>query len=234
MNGNIELFKNNVDFYSVGYGDYALKPWEEKILSQVKGESVLDVACGGGRMTVPLLRNGHNVIGMDFVSEFKPKIIEHENEFKGKFEFVESDMVDRFPFDDNSFDALTCINSIVYLKDRKQVEYVLKEMHRVLKPKGQLFITSWNIFHPRWGTSLVLNYLTRRGKSFGQTSPFFPTDNRMAHSKTYMYVPNRWLLRKLLKELNIDGQVCTSGEYIGMKGIHRLTTPNIVITGVKC
>ena len=68
VDNNVKFFEDNVDFYSKEYKDYELRPWELEITRQVCGPDVLDVACGGGRMTIPLLRKGYHVTGTDFVA----------------------------------------------------------------------------------------------------------------------------------------------------------------------
>lgn len=223
MDKNKIFFKNNVDFYSEEYRDYTLKPWERLIVESVNGY-VLDVACGGGRITVPMLRRGCNVVGTDFIKEFEPKIRQHEQEFKGDFKFIESEMT-ALPFRDKSFDAVSCVNSIIYLKDISEIRVAIKEMSRVIKPGGKLFITSWNLWHPLWGISVVLNYILRRGRSFGATSPFNTTDNRLNNSKTYMFVPTRKALKAICKEVGLDCTIKT--------GDGKPFCPILVIEGSK-
>ncbi len=233
--GNVKFFKNNVDFYSEEYRDYTLKPWEAEIVNrlgdQIAGRDVLDVACGGGRITVPLLRRGFDVVGTDFVPEFESKIRQHESEFNGKFRFVASDML-ALPFPDASFDALTCINSLVYLHDADEVRRCLAEMTRVLRPGGQLFITTWNLWHPLWGVSVVLNWLMHDGSDFGQTSPFWSTDKRLNNSKTRMFVASREAIRDACPpEMSVE--VVTGAQFAGNRGLLSRFHPILVVSGRK-
>lgn len=230
--GNLTFFKNNVDFYSEEYRDYSLKPWEKRVVDLVIGAKVLDVACGGGRITVPLLRRGHDVVGVDFVGEFEPKIRQHETEFRGKFRFVESTMT-ALPLADGSFDAVVCVNSLVYLKNVKEVCQSLREMSRVLKTHGSLYIATWNILHPMWGTSVVLNYLLRRGGRFGETSPFCTTDSRMRNSRTSMFVPTANTLTRLCQGAGIACYTATGAEFSGRHGPLSPFHPILVVSGMK-
>jgi len=225
---NLGFFKNNVEFYSEEYRDYTLKPWERRLVELVVGPEVLDVACGGGRITVPLLRRGFNVTGMDFVGEFEGKVREHESEFKGNFKFDEADMTD-LPYADCSFDTVTCVNSLVYLRNIEEVYMTISEISRVLKLGGRMLITTWNILHPYWGASVVLNYLIRRSERFGGTSPFFATDGRIAKSPTHMYVPSRRTLNRICQECGIASCIVTGRE----KGLLALFHPILVIVGEK-
>ena len=229
---NQQFFKNNIDFYSEEYRDYSLKPWEKLIVDSVSGEDVLDVACGGGRITVPLLRRGYNVTGTDFVGEFEAKIRRHKAVFTGRFEFVESDMT-KLPFSNETFDSITCINSLVYLRNAEEAYKALKEMCRVLRPTGKLFITTWNIRHPYWGISVVLNYLLGRGKKFGETSPFWSTDSRINNSPTRMFVPTKGALEQICWTAGIRGSICTGREFTKGRSLLSPFHPILVITGTK-
>ena len=229
--GNVRFFRDNVDFYSEEYRDYTLKPWEKVIVESVSGKDVLDVACGGGRITVPLLRRGHDVVGTDFIPEFEDKILQHKSESNGDFRFIASDML-KLPFPCNSFGAVTCINALVYLRDADEVRKCMSEMVRVLRPGGQLFITTWNLWHPMWGTSVLLNYLLRRGGKFGQTSPFWTTDKRINNSRTRMFVATRKALRDACPpEMTIEiqtGRECADG-----RGLLSPFHPILVVSGRK-
>jgi ubiquinone/menaquinone biosynthesis C-methylase UbiE len=47
---------------------------------------------------------------------------------------------ENMPYDNDSFDTLTCLFSMMYFKD---VERALSEFFRVTKPNGRIIITSW-------------------------------------------------------------------------------------------
>lgn len=231
-NSNLRFFKNNVDFYSEEYRDYSLKPWESRIVNLATGPEVLDVACGGGRITVPLLRRGHNVTGVDFVGAFEPKIKKHEREFRGKFTFAESGMTD-LPFDDGTFNSVVCINSIIYLRSAEEIRRAVREMSRVLKPVGRLYLTSWNLLHPLWGISVAVNYIVGRGKKFGETSPFWATDRRLQNSKTRMFVPSKDVLEQICRNAGINSKAYTGPVFAGGDGLLAKFHPIIVVAGIK-
>ena len=232
MKSNIDFFRANVDFYSEEYRDYSLKPWEKKIVGLVSGPNVLDVACGGGRITVPLLRRGHNVVGIDFVKEFEDRIRYHIAEFVGEFSFIASDMT-KLPLSANTFDSVICINSLVYLRNAGEVCESIREMNRVLKPSGKLFITTWNLLHPLWGASVVLNYLLRRGHKFGETSPFWATDSRINNSRTTMFVPSGKMIKQICNVAGFSVSVHTGRSFVSNGSLLAMFHPILVITGSK-
>lgn len=102
---------------------------------------LIDIACGSGGPTLRLAeKTGCKVIGIDT----HEKGIETANKQKDKLDFGEkatfkiADGSSSLPFDDESFDALVCIDAINHLPKR---EIVIAEWNRILKPKGKLLFT---------------------------------------------------------------------------------------------
>jgi len=105
------------------------------------GETVLDVACGGGRFSFWLARRGLRVTGIDFALG----MVDTANE-KAAFDgldahFVCGEAAD-LPFDDGVFDNAICMGSLMYLVTLAGQRAVLSEIRRVLKPGGSLVITT--------------------------------------------------------------------------------------------
>jgi ubiquinone/menaquinone biosynthesis C-methylase UbiE len=233
MPDNLKFFQNNVGFYSDDYRDYSLKLWEQKIVDQVTGPEVLDVACGGGRMAVSILRKGLNVTGTDFVGEFEERVRRHQAEFKGTFKFVTAHMT-KLPFPDSSFDSVICINSIVYLHGPEEISQTMKELCRILKPGGKLFVTSWNRWHPLWGSSIILNYILRRSHRFGETHPFFAMDSRIVkRSPTHMFVPGKNVLDRICELNGVSATTVTGRAFAGSSNPVLLIHPILVTSGTK-
>ncbi len=233
MPDNPKFFRDNVAYYSDDYRDFSFKPWEKQIVDSVKGPEVLDVACGGGRMAVPLLRMGHNVTCVDFIHEFEGKIRRHGAEFRGTFKFAEAQMT-KLPFADNTFDSVICINSVLYLTDLHEVQAAVNEMCRVLKPGGKLFITSWSLLQPLWFASVVLNYVTRRSKTFGETHPFFTMDGRLLNkSKTHMFIPARRAIERMCNARGVNSRTYTGYGFTHNGSPMAPLHPILVIEGTK-
>lgn len=103
-------------------------------------QSILDLACGYGRFTVPLARKGYKIEGIDVT----PALIEcarRNAKRKGVIvSFKTGDMCD-LPYDENTFDVVICMwsafSEIVPQQDQIKV---LSEMRRVLTPSGFSFI----------------------------------------------------------------------------------------------
>jgi ubiquinone/menaquinone biosynthesis C-methylase UbiE len=90
--------------------------------------AVLDVGCGTGGFMMKLARTGHKVFGFDI----SPVGILHANNRGLRSVSVAS--ANNFPFKDESFDMVTCID--VLESKSLSPEAVVKEALRVLKPGG--------------------------------------------------------------------------------------------------
>lgn len=93
---------------------------------------VLDVACGTGDMAVELLRQGCSVTGVDLSKEMMA--IAKRKAPQAEYRLAD---VERLPFGDASFDAVTCAFGV---RNFVHLDQGLGEMLRVLKPGGRMVI----------------------------------------------------------------------------------------------
>ena len=103
---------------------------------------VLDIASGSGGPALFLARTvGCNVTGLDI----NPSSTRAANEwaqslgFGSRVHFHHGNASQALPFEDQSFTAVICIDSMNHLPGRLQV---LKEWHRVLRPGGRMLFTN--------------------------------------------------------------------------------------------
>lgn len=111
--------------------------WRRRAVREVergnrKVECVLDVACGTGDMVLELTKRSYLVTGVD-LSEEMLAIAKRKVE-NGKWEVADAE---HLPYDDNSFDAVTCAFGV---RNFVHLEKGLNEMLRVLKPGGRIAI----------------------------------------------------------------------------------------------
>jgi ubiquinone/menaquinone biosynthesis C-methylase UbiE len=108
------------------------------LLNLKENVSMLDIGCGTGWALGQAAKlNGDN--GTFCGVDLSEKMIEKANEnFKGRenFHFIKAN-AEEIPFEDNRFDIIICTNSFHhYLHPDK----ALKEMHRLTKPQGKVYI----------------------------------------------------------------------------------------------
>lgn len=105
--------------------------WRKSAVQGLHGK-VLDVACGTGDMAVELLRQGCSVTGVDLSKEMVA--IAKRKAPQAEYRLAD---VERLPFGDASFDAVTCAFGV---RNFVHLEQGLHEMLRVLKPGGRMVI----------------------------------------------------------------------------------------------
>lgn len=105
--------------------------WRKSAVQGLHGK-VLDVACGTGDMAVELLRQGCSVTGVDLSKEMMA--IAKRKAPQAEYSLAD---VERLPFGDATFDAVTCAFGV---RNFVHLEQGLGEMLRVLKPGGRMVI----------------------------------------------------------------------------------------------
>ncbi len=106
-----------------------------EILGGLPRGVALDAACGTGRHSAYLASLGHTVIGVDSSAA----MLERAREKVPSGEFHEADLHD-LPFPDDHVDAVVCALALMHVPD---IEPVLGEFVRVLRPGGSLVISDW-------------------------------------------------------------------------------------------
>lgn len=109
---------------------------------------VLDVGCGSGFFT---LMFGGEVLGLDNLENVE---VYRRRGLQAYSIDLEKD---RFPFEDESFDATVCLEVLEHLRDPRNI---LREMLRVLKLNGYLLISTPNNSMPTWR---IRDFLLRFG-----------------------------------------------------------------------
>src|SRR4051812_17345888 len=94
---------------------------------------VLDLGVGDGRVTAHV--DAARLVGADTsqvaLDRARPRL--------GEAELVRVDAEEPLPFEDTSFDLVTCIETMEHIRD---VQMTLSEIRRVLRPGGRLAMTT--------------------------------------------------------------------------------------------
>lgn len=101
---------------------------------------VLDLGCGSGRHTVYLAKNGFKVYGIDIAEEGIKITKEWLKKEKLQANLKIGSIYKRLPYQDNFFDAVISTHTIHHARI-KTIRKAIREIERVLKPKGLIFIT---------------------------------------------------------------------------------------------
>ncbi|MBI2589457.1 methyltransferase domain-containing protein [Candidatus Berkelbacteria bacterium] len=136
--GNAEMFPE----------DLALDDWQwlavVKVLAPISGQTVLDAGCAKGKFVARLEAEGAKAIGIDL----SPALLAAARARGLRARFLEGS-VTALPFEDESFDAVICIEVLEHVPE---LERALKELGRVLRPGGSLVVIDKNRagLHPEW------------------------------------------------------------------------------------
>lgn len=127
--------------------DHSVSPWYQLVreyIGDVSGQSILEVACGGGGFVQKLSQAGAVATGCDFSYAALRAAHARLGLAKGNSSsFVQGD-AQSLPFADSSFHAIISCETIEHLP---RVLTAIKEMHRVTRPGGKLFLTTPNYFN---------------------------------------------------------------------------------------
>lgn len=128
-------------------GDYArfakyMEPGAREIFRQwdiAAGERLLDVGCGSGQLVIPAAEGGVRATGIDIASN----LIE-EGRLRARAQgleirFDEGD-AEQLPYRDGEFDVVTSLIGAMFAP---RPERVARELARVCRPGGRLFMANW-------------------------------------------------------------------------------------------
>ena len=156
-----------------------------KWLDPRENERILDVACGGGALSLKTAEKGCKVYGID-KSEDAINHAKRSSE-RGRIpcEFEVGDAED-LPYPNEYYDKVICSSSLEHFKNDVKA---LKEMHRGLKPNGVVVLTTDSFSYP------ISDELKER--------------HRQIH-----YVVNYYMEETLKKRFRISGFEMRRSEYL--------------------
>lgn len=163
-----------------------VSPTIEKFLKGKKGR-VLDIGCGSGRNFVKF--KGLKWFGIDFSRKMLDYAKITAKNKKIKIELKKADSL-KIPYKDNYFDYILCYAVLHCIDSVKKREETIKEIYRVLKPKGQALISVWGKNSPR---------LRSKGKEC-----FVPwTVKEKTKIKRYTYIYDKKEIEELVENIGL-------------------------------
>ena len=136
MNPWEDIFKKNGRVFETPHTDM---PRIAKLMKERGAKKVLDLGNGTGRHTVYMAKNGFEVYGFDQ----SPEAIQATQKWlqaEGlSAQFTQGDMNKKLPYKDGFFDAVITVKVINH-GNIASIKKIAKEISRVLKPGGVLFV----------------------------------------------------------------------------------------------
>jgi len=159
----IEKNKRDFDLIADQFSDTRQNIWPElKELKFNKNEKILDLGCGNGRL-FELFNNKVKYTGIDISENLVEKAkTKYGNHFKV------GDILS-LPFSNEYFDSVWSIAVFHHVPSKELRIKALKEINRVLKKNGELIITCWNLYQPRYYKLLLKFFFS---KLFGSKLDF--------------------------------------------------------------
>lgn len=135
-----DSFANDYDnWYQSKLGNF-VDTVEKKLIEEMAGfkvgEKVLDIGSGTGNYSIWLAKKGLQVTGLDQSKAMMNIAKKKADEEDLAIDWVEADATN-LPFPNESFDLVLSVTAIEFMDD---INAVLKETIRVLKPNGRLVI----------------------------------------------------------------------------------------------
>lgn len=172
-----------------------------KMLENIKGKRVLDLACGEGYNTRIIARKGAKVTGIDFSKELIGYAIKQEQKDTLGITYYISDAGNLAIFKNNTFDIVTCFMA---LQDIENYQKAIKEAFRVLKRRGRFVFV---IPHPCFTRRIIDGKIIggweykKDNKDFSSKNALFYKVDRYFHTNKYIVQWNMGRLTRHFKSL---------------------------------
>lgn len=189
----IDFVREGKDFYREEMNNPAFL----KLVGNVNGKNVLDLACGEGSNTRILARRGAKIVGVDASERLIEAATISEKKEKLGTNYLVLDAANLKEFSDNQFDVVTCSMALM---DIENYRGTIRETARVLKKNGRFV---FSIVHPcfSWGD------ITSRGKPIGEwkyEEGALDHSMKTLHYERTMYfgrlrLKSQWDMKRLVK-----------------------------------
>lgn len=211
---NIKHYSGEVPYYSTA----DLRPAEKSLLAEIDKKAILlDLGCGSGRFSIGAAKLGFRVTGVDITPDAVKAATKRAKELKLKdVNFRVGDMTE-LEFTSNLFDVVFCprfvINAVSTMPRRKMA---VKEMLRVVKKDGRVYIESFNRFYLGMGisvlirnllTDLIRNMKLQLSKDLGNEykgllpgDMVYPSNKVKSATVGYAHIPNIFELKTMIPE----------------------------------
>ena len=126
--------KSDAEIYALDFSEEMLK------FAEIKAEKML-----GKKIANNIIKTDNKK------SSIIDNLLNNHKDNKGNVIFIQHDLTKKLPFEDKTFDNVICIATLHCIKGKANRTKILKEIYRVLAPKGKLLIKVWNRKSKRFG-----------------------------------------------------------------------------------
>jgi 2-polyprenyl-3-methyl-5-hydroxy-6-metoxy-1,4-benzoquinol methylase len=138
------------------FQDVLIEPATERLLQVCPGDSVLDVACGAGRLARRLAKVGAKVVGIDYSAKFIERARQRNDAEGVEVDYRVMDACNEealLSLGVHEFDRAVCTMALM---DMASLEPLMRSLGKLLKPKG-FFVFS--VAHPCFHSSAVQRFM---------------------------------------------------------------------------
>lgn len=147
------------------------------------GAKGLDMGCGTGHYIKKMSKYGFKMSGFDLSKRMTEQAKKRNKDIKSR---IKPGNILKIPFKKEKFDFAYCINVMHHLPSLKKQKDALKEIKRVLRPGGVLFIHEVNTDNPLF--KFYMNYI-------------FPMTSSIDDDDTELWLSPKWINKNPAKEL---------------------------------
>lgn len=166
-----------------------------KMLGNIKGKRVLDLACGEGYNTRIIAKKGAKVIGADFSKEMIDCATKQEEKDKLGIAYYVPDAGRLAIFKNCTFDVATCFMA---LQDIENYQKSFKEVYRVLKRQGRFVFV---IPHPCF-IRRIIDGKTIGGWEYKKGTKNLSSENALYYKVDEYFRTNKYIVQWNMNRLN--------------------------------
>jgi ubiquinone/menaquinone biosynthesis C-methylase UbiE len=139
-------------------------PWRQcidYIATLKKMDVVVDCGCGNGRHVFPAAARCSEVFGVDISKKLLSLVQQRMMEKNIRnITLLHADLT-HLPLQDSSVDAVLCIASLHNIKGRENRHAAVRELYRVLKPRGSALLSVWSRWQDRYRAYFAKQFFIR-------------------------------------------------------------------------
>lgn len=132
------------DLIAPNWNNYRQKPLKELYKLNWKKGKIMDLGCGNSRNLLPFRHL--ECYGLDFSKEMLNQSKKFAKKHNFKITLSQSDLEKKLPYKSSSFNYVLALASLHHLSN---LEFIIKEISRILKKNGEVYITVWNKLQPQ-------------------------------------------------------------------------------------